>query len=81
MREMDPWIFENIKFNKRSIVLDLKSEKDREIVYCMVKHVEVVIEGFRPLVVQRLGIDYETLKKINPNIIYCSISGFGQTGP
>lgn len=66
---------------KKSIALNLKEEAAREIFYEMVKGADVVIEGFRPGVVKRLGVDYETLAKINPRIICCSISGFGQTGP
>lgn len=66
---------------KKSIALNLKEEAAREIFYEMVKSADVVIEGFRPGVVKRLGVDYETLAKINPRIICCSVSGFGQTGP
>jgi crotonobetainyl-CoA:carnitine CoA-transferase CaiB-like acyl-CoA transferase len=66
---------------KKSIALNLKDERAREIFYELVKGADVVIEGFRPGVVKRLGVDYETLAKINPRIICCSVSGFGQTGP
>lgn len=66
---------------KKSIALNLKDEAARDIFYTMVKGADVVIEGFRPEVVKRLGVDYQTLAKINPRIIGCSISGFGQTGP
>ena len=66
---------------KKSIALNLKEEAARNVFYEMVKTADVVIEGFRPGVVKRLGVDYETLAKINPRIICCSISGFGQTGP
>ncbi|MCZ2112108.1 MAG: CoA transferase [Dehalococcoidia bacterium] len=66
---------------KKSIALNLKEEAAREIFYEMVKSADVVIEGFRPGVVKRLGVDYETLARINPRIICCSVSGFGQTGP
>jgi len=66
---------------KRSIALNLKEEAAREIFYELVKDADVVLEGFRPGVVKRLGVDYETLAKINPRIITCSLSGFGQTGP
>jgi len=66
---------------KKSITLNLKDEAAREIFYRLVKDADVVMEGFRPGVVKRLGVDYETLAKINPRIICCSISGFGQTGP
>ncbi len=66
---------------KKSIALNLKDEAARNIFYEMVKSADVVIEGFRPGVVKRLGVDYDTLAGINPRIICCSISGFGQTGP
>jgi crotonobetainyl-CoA:carnitine CoA-transferase CaiB-like acyl-CoA transferase len=66
---------------KKSIAMNLKDEDARNLFYEMVKGADVVMEGFRPGVVKRLGVDYETLAKINPRIITCSISGFGQTGP
>jgi crotonobetainyl-CoA:carnitine CoA-transferase CaiB-like acyl-CoA transferase len=66
---------------KKSIALNLKEEAAREIFYEMVRNADVVLEGFRPGVVKRLGVDYETLSKINPRVICCSLSGFGQTGP
>lgn len=66
---------------KKSIALNLKDEAARDIFYKLVKDADVVMEGFRPGVVTRLGVDYETLSKINPRIICCSLSGFGQTGP
>jgi len=67
--------------NKRSITLNLKNEAARRIFYDLVKTSDVVVDGFRPGVSARLGVDYATLKEINPRIICCSISGFGQTGP
>jgi len=67
--------------NKRSIELDLKSDAGREAFYELVKTADVLVENNRPGVVQRLGIDYPTLKQINPRLVYASISGFGQTGP
>ena len=66
---------------KKSIALNLKDEAAKEVFYSLVQGADVVIEGFRPGVVKRLGVDYETLAAINPRIICCSISGFGQTGP
>lgn len=66
---------------KRSIALNLKDEAARDVFYQLVKGADVVLEGFRPGVVSRLGVDHETLAKINPRIISCSLSGFGQTGP
>ena len=67
--------------NKRSIVLNLREAEAREIFYKLAESADVVLEGFRPGVVKRLGVDYETLSERNPRIVYCSLSGFGQTGP
>ena len=67
--------------NKKSIVVNLKSEAGREVFYRLSRHADVIVEGFRPGVAKRLGIDYETISKLNPNIIYCSLSGYGQDGP
>ncbi|HEX2020825.1 MAG TPA: CoA transferase [Aurantimonas sp.] len=67
--------------NKRSITLDLKSEEGREVLYALVKTADVLVENARPGVGARLGMDYETLRAINPRLVYASISGFGQTGP
>jgi alpha-methylacyl-CoA racemase len=74
-------IFNAINWGKRSIALDLKTDAGREAFYRLVADVDVVIESFRPGVVSRLGIDYDTLREYNPEIVYCSISAFGQTGP
>jgi len=67
--------------NKRGITLNLKDERARNILLQLVKDADVVVENFRPKVKFRLNIDYETLREINPRLVYCSISGFGQTGP
>lgn len=67
--------------NKRSITVDLKAEAGKEIVRRLAEQCDVVVEGFRPGVADRLGVGYEALKAINPGIVYCSISGFGQDGP
>lgn len=67
--------------SKRSISLDLKTDEAREIFLTLVKDADLVMENFRPGVTKRLGIDYDTVKAIKPDILYCSISGFGQTGP
>ena len=67
--------------NKRGITLDLKKEEGKAIFRELVKKADVVLENFRPDVMDRLGLGYEELKKINPRIIYASISGFGTTGP
>ncbi len=67
--------------NKRSLGLNLKLEAAREVFYKLAKRADVVVEEFRPGVTKRLGIDYDTLKQLNPRIIYCAITGYGQTGP
>ncbi|MBD3341996.1 MAG: CoA transferase, partial [Candidatus Lokiarchaeota archaeon] len=67
--------------NKKSMTLNLKKEKALDIFYYLVKRADVIMETFRPKVTQKLKIDYETLKEINPSIIYCSLTGYGQNGP
>src|SRR5436189_4691837 len=73
--------FQNIHPNKRSLTLNLKHPDGHAVLLRLVTDADVVVENFRPDVKHRLGIDYETLSKINPRIVYGSISGFGQTGP
>jgi formyl-CoA transferase len=73
--------FQNLHRNKRSLTLDLKSPQGKEIFMKLVKTADVVVENYRPDVKDRLGIDYESLKKVNKRIILASISGFGQDGP
>lgn len=67
--------------NKKSVTLNTKSPEGKEIFKKLVKTADVLVENFRPGVMGRLGLDYEVLKEINPRLIYCAISGFGQTGP
>ena len=67
--------------NKRSVTLDLKDLKDHQLLLKMVEAADIMIENFKPGTASRLGIDYVSVSKINPALIYCSISGFGQTGP
>ncbi len=66
---------------KKSIIVDLKNTKSQPILDTIIKQSDIFIEGFRPGVIKRLGYDYDRLKKINPKLIYLSISGFGQNGP
>jgi crotonobetainyl-CoA:carnitine CoA-transferase CaiB-like acyl-CoA transferase len=73
--------FLSINRNKKSITLNLKSDKAKQIVSRLIEKADVVLESNRPGVMTKLGLDYETVKKNNPQVIYCSISGFGQTGP
>jgi len=67
--------------NKKSLKLNLKSEKGKEVFYKLVERSDVVLECFRPGVVKRLGIDYEPVSRVNQRIVYCSMSGYGQDGP
>ncbi|WP_343046795.1 CaiB/BaiF CoA-transferase family protein [Sphingomonas chungangi] len=73
--------FAHLNAGKRSIALDLKSSEGVAIVKDLVARFDIVVENFRPGVMRRFGLDYETLAAINPNLIYCAISGYGQTGP
>ncbi|MFH1646603.1 MAG: CaiB/BaiF CoA-transferase family protein [Chloroflexota bacterium] len=73
--------YDPLNRNKRSIRLNLKAEKGRRIFLQLAEKADVVVEGFRPGVTARLGIDYPTLKEINPRLIYCAITGYGQDGP
>ena len=73
--------FQNLHRNKRSITLNLKSPDGIAVFKRMVEKADVLVENYRPGVKHRLGIDYETLRKVNPRLVYASISGFGQEGP
>jgi crotonobetainyl-CoA:carnitine CoA-transferase CaiB-like acyl-CoA transferase len=77
----DEFDFQNLHRNKRSMTLDLKRPKGVEILKKLVAKSDILVENFRPDVKHRLGIDYETLGRVNPRLIYASISGFGQSGP
>lgn len=68
-----------VNAGKESIALDLKDEKDSGIAREIVRRADVLVENFRPGVISRLGLDYETVRTINPEIVYCSVSGYGQT--
>ena len=81
VRDMIPEIFMSVNRNKKSVTLSLKSDKGRDIFYSMVERSDVVLEGFSPGVAKRLGVEYDRLSSINDQIVYCSISGFGQDGP
>jgi crotonobetainyl-CoA:carnitine CoA-transferase CaiB-like acyl-CoA transferase len=73
--------FDPLLRNKRSVGLNLKNDRGRDLFYRLADAADVVLEGFRPGVVKRLGIDYDTLAARNERLVYCSISGYGQTGP
>jgi crotonobetainyl-CoA:carnitine CoA-transferase CaiB-like acyl-CoA transferase len=80
-RHFDPEMFRRANAGKRSIRLDLKSPEGAALLRKLAETAHVFVEGFRPGVMTRLGADYETLRGVNPTIVYCSISGFGQSGP
>ncbi len=67
--------------NKRSMTLNLKTNEGREIFLALAREADVIVEGFRPGVMERLGVGYDRVAELNPRIVYCSLSGFGQAGP
>jgi len=77
----DDFFITTVNRNKEHMSLNLKTTEGKEIFFRLVKKTDIFLEGFRPGVVHRLGIDYDTVRNINPKIIYCSITGYGQTGP
>ena len=87
MREWEPFVENESTYyfsanrNKRSVTINLKSEIGKSLFLKLVKNADVVLENFKTGTVDRLGIGYEQLKEINPNIIMCSVTGYGQTGP
>ena len=81
LRKSNPQMFAALNRGKESLSLDLKTRAAREILWLLAQRADVMLEGSRPGAAQRLGADYETISSRNPNIIYCSISGFGQEGP
>ena len=74
-------MFHSLNRNKKSVTLDLKTDEGKDQFLQMVGKADVVVESFRPGVMKRLGLDFPVLEKINPRLIYCAISGYGQTGP
>jgi crotonobetainyl-CoA:carnitine CoA-transferase CaiB-like acyl-CoA transferase len=74
-------LFLSLNRNKRSIRLDLKNERGREALLRLVAEYDVVLESFRPGVLDRLGVGYQRMREVNPGIVYCAISGYGQDGP
>jgi crotonobetainyl-CoA:carnitine CoA-transferase CaiB-like acyl-CoA transferase len=77
----ESYCFAVLNRNKKSIAVDLKTPEGKEIAMRLAARSDIVMENFRPGVVRKLGIDYESLKQVNPGLIYASMSGFGQTGP
>ena len=80
-REGHPDYFNSVNNTKRSVALDLKNPDQHAAAVDLICNADVVVENFKPGTADRIGLGYEVLKKINPKLIYCSISGFGQTGP
>jgi crotonobetainyl-CoA:carnitine CoA-transferase CaiB-like acyl-CoA transferase len=74
-------VYAHFNRGKKSVSLDLKSPAGLEIARRLIRTADVVVENFRPGVMARLGLDYETVSKANPGLVYCSVSGYGQTGP
>jgi len=81
LQEGESHYFMSVNRGKRGIVIDLKQAAGRELVLALANVSDVVIENFRPGVAARLGIDYQRVREVNPAVVYCSISAFGQTGP
>ena len=73
--------YNSLARNKRSIAINLKHEEGRAVLYRLVRTADAFVEGYRPGVAKPLGIDYDTLSRLNPQLVYCSISGYGQDGP
>lgn len=80
-QDRESYVHQYLNRSKRSLTLNLKTEEAVSIVKDLIQEYDIIIEGFRPGVMKRLGLDYETLQIINPKLIYCSITGYGQTGP
>ena len=81
LRDGNSAYFGQLNAGKRSLALDLKSAEAIKLVHQLVAEADIVVENFRPGVMDRLGLGYEALREINPRLIFCSISGYGQTGP
>src|SRR3954467_10505049 len=74
-------LFLALNRGKRSIRIDLKTEEGREVLLALARDADVLLESFRPGVLDRLGVGYEALRAVNPRLVYCAISGYGQDGP
>jgi CoA:oxalate CoA-transferase len=81
VRDGNSAYFGQLNAGKRSLALDLKNKDAIKLVHGLVAETDIVVENFRPGVMDRLGLGYDALREINPRLIYCSISGYGQTGP
>ena len=81
LRELQPAMFDAVNRGKSSIVLDLKSSDDRDTLLALTREADVVMEGFRPGVLDRLGVGFDVMRIIHPSIVFLSLSGWGQSGP
>jgi len=81
MKGPDSMGFLNLNRNKRSIAINLKSDAGKKVLFALAKDADILIENYRPGVMNKLGVGYEVLSKVNPKLVYVSISGFGQSGP
>jgi crotonobetainyl-CoA:carnitine CoA-transferase CaiB-like acyl-CoA transferase len=81
LRSLDPDAFERLNAGKKSVVLDLKRDSGKDALRRLAKEADVLVEGFRPGVMSRLGLDYESLKEHAPRLVYLSLTGYGQDGP
>src|SRR5207247_6069910 len=81
LRDGNSSYFGALNCGKKSVAIDLKNQSAKAIVHDLAKLSDGVVENFRPGVMARLGFDYATLSKLNPKLVYCSISGYGQSGP
>src|SRR5579883_1402519 len=80
-RRMSPPVFERTNRGKKSVAIDLKKPRGREILLSLARRSDVLVEGFRPGVMARLGLGYQDVCAVNERIIYASLTGYGQTGP
>jgi crotonobetainyl-CoA:carnitine CoA-transferase CaiB-like acyl-CoA transferase len=74
-------VLKGVNRNKEHMALNLKSDRGRGIFFDLARRADVILEGFRPGVTGRLGVDYPSVQAVNPRIVYCSLTGYGQTGP
>jgi crotonobetainyl-CoA:carnitine CoA-transferase CaiB-like acyl-CoA transferase len=79
-RAMSAW-YRAINRNKRSLAIDLKRREGRDAFFALARDADAVVEGFRPGAVRALGVDYDAVRAVNPRVVYCALSGYGQTGP
>jgi crotonobetainyl-CoA:carnitine CoA-transferase CaiB-like acyl-CoA transferase len=79
-RAMSAW-YRAINRNKRSLAIDLKRPEGRDAFFALARDADAVVEGFRPGAVRALGVDYDAVRAVNPRVVYCALSGYGQTGP